>query len=271
MNTNEKKKVTRMHPSVAARFQEIKSDIARVRNENKSLLLEIEYEKKEIERINQQEVHVDDMPGKHLPFRYQINIPFVGGSSAPVTGTFNISHDGPFVCRRLYASVLITDAPLIEFSNGVTTDFTDMIGRYAPVSSRAWYLYPTRLPFALLTPGWLNGWAYPEGSQEIITTSRSIDPPLDFEWEYNDSSGKVVRQDKPISGDILTRKDDDGYLMNNEAFAAGSTVNFIASPTRPIQIITETETTDDETLSGPLDVELEITFDGFKILQPVTL
>jgi hypothetical protein len=244
------KKIVRLHPAVAEEFRKITSKLEGISDENRRLATELQDEKRAREALERQEVHIDDMPGKQLPFKFQINIPLVGGSNSPVTGTVNVSRDGPFICRRIYASVLVTDAPLLETQN-LTEDYTHMVGRYVPPSSRGEYF------------NWARDLA-------AFVPVSYVPPPLDFEWEYNDSGSERNRQDKPISGDILAvRRDDDGYLMNNEIFAAGTTINFICSPTRAVPILTLVD--GDETASGPIDLEVQITFDGFKVLQPLEM
>ena len=147
----------------------------------------------------------------------------------------------------------VADAPLLEVPDpgGATWDFTDMAGRFVPISSRA--LYAT--------------WAMPAVS---ITPTGFVPPPLDFEWEYDDGGSERNRQDKPISGDILTRLDEDGYFMNNEIFAAGTTISFTIHPLRaiPTLVLTNDEGVEDE---GPLDLLFKVTFDGFKVLQPLEM
>jgi hypothetical protein len=249
MSGNEKK-IVRLHPAVAEELRKITSKLEGISDENRRLATELQDEKRAREALERQEVHIDDMPGKQLPFKFQINIPLVGGSNSPVTGTVNVSRDGPFICRRIYASVLITDAPLLEIT-GSSEDYTHMVGRYVPPSSRGEYA------------NWARDLA-------DFAPASYVPPPLDFEWEYSDSGSERNRQDKPISGDILAvRRDDDGYLMNNEIFAAGTTINFTCSPTRAVPILTLTD--GDETDSGSIDLEVQITFDGFKVLQPLEM
>ncbi|MHC4119755.1 MAG: hypothetical protein ACYSWO_19835 [Planctomycetota bacterium] len=243
------KKVVRIHPAIAEEFRKVSTKLDGIVDENRRLSAELQDEKRARAALERQEVHIDDMPGKQLPFKFQINIPFDGGSSSPVTGTVNVSRDGPFICRRIQASVLITDAPTLEF-DASTLDYSFFIGRYVPITSRDTY----------------TSWNFPAS---ILATTRAVPPPFDFEWEYNDSGSERNRQDKSISGDVFNRQDDDGYLMNNEIFAAGTTINFIASPTRAVSIISETVGA--ETLTGAIDIELQITFDGFKVLQPLEM
>jgi hypothetical protein len=127
-------KDVRIHPMLAAEFRKLNTKIEDISNENSRLSAQLSDERRAREVLERQEVHIDDMPGKQLPFKYQININLTGGSQAPVTGTVNVSRDGPFVARRLYASVLITDAPTLV-AGATTEDYTHMIGRFAPVSS----------------------------------------------------------------------------------------------------------------------------------------
>jgi len=245
-------KSVRIHPAVAEEFRKITSQLGGLSDENRRLAAELQDEKRAREALERQEVHIDDMPGKQLPFKFQINIPLVGGSNSPVTGTVNVSRDGPFICRRLCVSVQITDAPLLE-PGGVAADedYTHMVGRYVPPTSRSEYA----------------NWATDVANFPI---TNYVPPPLDFEWEYNDSGSDRNRQDKPISGDILAiRRDDDGYLMNNEIFAAGTTINFTVSPTRAVPILIAG--TAPNTDSGAINLEVQITFDGFKILQPLEM
>lgn len=245
-----KKKTVRIHPAVAEEFRKVAAKLDGVADENRRLSVALQDERAAREALERQEVHVDDMPGKQLPFKYQINIPLTGGSSSPVTGTVNVNRDGPFICRRLYVSVLITDAPNVEIG-GDTYDYTFFIGRYVPMTSRESFIF-WALPINPLIP-------------QLI-----IPPPIDFEWEYNDSGSERKRQDKPISGDILNRQDDDGYLMNNEIFAAGTTLSFTVSPTRAVETIVQ-EINNVATTIGPIDVEFQVTFDGFKVLQPLEM
>lgn len=277
MNKITSKEIVRIHPAVMEEMRKVNSRLGALVNENKRLNTELKFEEKRLKALDNREVFVDDMPGKQLPFRYQINIPLVGGSSSPVTGTFNVSKDGPFICRRISASVLVTDAPALTFVTQ-TYDYTTFIGRYLHLTSRRLYGIRERegsiLNFPSPSPQFLYNeliaWAVPDNDPYqpfFAWTPFDPPPPFDFQWEYNDSGGKVVRQDKPISGDILYRQDDDGYVMNNEIFSAGTTVNFIVSPTRAVPVIRETN--QGVTRSGPLDIQLKVTFDGFKILQPL--
>lgn len=267
MSEHGSREIVRIHPAVAEEFRRVTKRLGNLVDESNRLAAQLQDEKKAREALGQREVDIDDMPGKQMPFRYQINIPLIGGSSSPVTGTFNVSRDGPFICRRIYASLLVTDAPLFEYSANNADDYTHFIGRYVPLTSSSTYKLTGRVRTGLNVGDlFIGGWAEPApyltGAPEIIA------PPLDFEWEYNDSGGKITRQDKPISGDILARNDDDGYVMNNEVFPAGTTVNFIVSPTRPVTIIEGYNFTQDVPVSGPIDVELQVAFDGFKVLQP---
>jgi hypothetical protein len=230
-------------PEVAFELRKLQTQIDQMGVENQRLSSELADERKARETLERQEIHIDDMPGKQLPYKYQININLPGGTQAPLTGTVNVSRDGPFIARRLYASCIITDAPLLE---AAAQDYTHMIGRFVPVSSR---------------PEFFN-WSRDVASFAPLTYQP---PPLDFEWAYNDGGSERNRQDKPISGDILFRRDDDGYFMNNEIFAAGTTISFVVHPLRAIPIIT----VDDE--SGPIDLQLKVTFDGFKVLQPLEM
>jgi len=257
MENDSGKKNVRIHPAVAMEIRKLETKLAEILDENRRFSAELQDEKRAREALERQEVHIDDMPGKQIPFKFQINIPFPGGSNSPVTGTVNISRDGPFLARRIYASVIITDAPLLEPPALPPVDYTHMIGRYVPPSSRSEYF------------NWAREAAqFAAGAGGIFESY--VPPPLDFEFEYSDSGSDRNRQDKPISGDIIAvRRDDDGYLMNNEIFAAGTTINFIVSPTRAVPILTAGVSPD--TVSGPLDLEVQITFDGFKVLQPLEM
>lgn len=238
-----------IHPMIAAELRKMESRINDLSSENQRLSSQLTDERRAREVLERQDVHIDDMPGKQLPFKFQINITLPGGTNSPVTGTVNVSRDGPFVARRLYASLLITDAPTLT-AEGDTEDYTQMIGRFAPISSRWDYYY----------------WA-----RDVADNSPDsyVAPPLDFEWEYNDGGSERNRQDKPISGDILFMRSDEGYFMNNEIFAAGTTISFTVWPLRAVPILSFTSGA--ETDTGPLDVQLKVTFDGFKVLQPLQM
>lgn len=237
-----------IHPKIAVELRKLQKQITQLDSENERLSIELQDERKAREAMQRQEIHIDDMPGKQLPFKYQINIDLPGGSQAPVTGTVNVSRDGPFIARRLYASCIVTDAPILTYED-VVEDYSHMIGRFVPITSR---------------------WAYNNWAMDVadFTPDTYVPPPIDFEWSYNDGGSERNRQDKPISGDILARYDDDGFLMNNEIFAAGTTINFVVHPLRAVPIIAHTNDPDE---TGPLDIQIKITFDGFKVLQPLEM
>lgn len=239
----------RIHPAIEAELRKLRGKIDDVSGENARLSAQLSDERRAREVLERQEVHIDDMPGKQLPFKYQININLPGGSQAPVTGTVNVSRDGPFIARRLYASLLITDAPIL-LAGATTEDYTQMIGRFAPISSR---------------------WEYWNWARDVADNNPDsyVPPPLDFEWEYSDGGSERNRQEKPISGDILFMRSDEGYLMNNEIFAAGTTISFTVYPMRAVPILTLTVGPDTDT--GPVDVQFKVTFDGFKVLQPLQI
>lgn len=237
-----------IHPLVAVELRKLQKQIKTLDSENERLSIELQDERKAREALQRQEVHIDDMPGKQLPFKYQININLPGGSQAPVTGTVNVSRDGPFIARRLYVSCIVTDAPVLDFGGNIE-DYSHMIGRFVPVSSRWAY----------------NNWAMDAAS---LTPATYVPPPIDFEWEYSDGGSERNRQDKPISGDIFARHDDDGFLMNSEIFAAGTTISYIVHPLRAVPILVHTLDAD---TTGPLDLQMKVTFDGFKVLQPLEM
>jgi len=241
-NGRRSKKQT-LHPLVRIELDKFADRLNQIQDENERLSAQLQDERAAREALERQQVHIDDMPGKQLPFKFQINVNLAGGGQSPVTGTVNVSRDGPFICRRIFASAIITDAPILE-DGGTTEDYSDMIGRFVPISSRTEY----------------NSWA--RDVDDFVPDSY-VPPPLDFEWEYSDGGSERNRQDKPISGDILFRRDDDGYLMNNEIFAAGTTISFIVHPLRAVPTLTFGAD------SGPIDLQVKITFDGFKVLQPL--
>jgi hypothetical protein len=250
-------KQVRIHPAVAAEFRKLTEGMALQKQELDRLAGMLAQERQAREALEKEEVHIDDMPGKQLPFKFQINIPLPGGTESPTEGTVTVSRDGPFIARRLYASLYISDAPLLEVPDpgGNTWDFTHMIGRYAPRSSREccdWFTWARAL--------------------DDFDVASAVLPPIDFEYSYDDGGSERNRQDKPISGDILAMKDEDGYFMNNEIFAAGTTISFTVHPLRATPVITLSNTdTPPETDEGPLDLVLQITFDGFKVLQPLEM
>jgi hypothetical protein len=256
------KKRARIHPEIAIQFRKMNESIEAIAEENERLAMALKSERQARKALEKQELHIDDMPGKQLPFKFQINIPLEGGSATAQTGTVTVSRDGPFVARRLYATCIITDAPLLTVSDpgGDTWDYTDMEGRFCPISSRQLY----------------HMWAFPADNLPLQFPIANCDgwvpPPLDFEWEYSDGGSERNRQDKPISGDILARHDEDGYFMNNEIFAAGTTISYVISPLRAVPTLTLSNTdTPPETDEGPLDLLFKVTFDGFKVLQPLEM
>lgn len=249
MNNGSPKEV-RIHPAIAAELRKLGGKVDQLAGENERLSAQLSDERRARQVLERQDVHIDDMPGKQLPFKYQININLTGGTQAPVTGTVNVSRDGPFIARRLFASLIITDAP--DLVDGAThQDYTHMIGRFVPYSSRWEYF----------------NWAR---ALSAFAPATYVPPPLDFEWEYSDGGSERNRQEKPISGDILFMRSDEGYLMNNEIFAAGTTISFVVHPLRPIPILAFTPAPVIP-VTGPLNVQLKVTFDGFKVLQPLQM
>lgn len=238
-------KQVRIHPAVATELRKLQDYQVGQQQEMDRLSGLLEKEQQARFALEKQEVHIDDMPGKQLPFKFQINIPLEGGTQSATTGTVTVSRDGPFIARRLYATLLVTDAPLLGEADGVG-DYRHMIGRYVPRSSRFEYF----------------NWARGLGD---FAPASYVPPPLDFDWEYNDGGSERNRQDKAISGDILGLRDEDGYFMNSEIFAAGTTISFTVHPLRAVPILE----LDGE--SGPLDMLLKVTFDGFKVLQPLEM
>jgi hypothetical protein len=252
----------RVHPLIEVQLRNLKKEIEGLKTDNDRLAAVIEDERQARLALEKKEVHIDDMPGKQLPYKFQINIPLTGGTQAPTSGTVNISRDGPFIARRIFASCLITDAPTLVLPVPPATvwDYADWIGRFAPVSSSGSYDIWARYATLFTAPA-------PGALQSLL--SGYVPPPIDFEWEYNDGGSDRNRQDKPISGDLFARSDDSGYFMNNEIFAAGTTISFTISPTRAIPTISQGAAPN--TVTGNVDLLMKITFDGFKVLQPLEM
>lgn len=239
-----------IHPQIAKELRKLQTQLKQQSSQISILNTALDAEKKQRVDLEKKAVHIDDMPGKQLPFKFQINIAIPAGSSSPATGTVTVSRDGPFIARRLYASCIITEAPTLTVG-GTVYDFTPFQNRFIPISSRGTY------PF----------WGFSD-AYAVISGRVFVPPVLDFEWEYNDGGSERNRQDKAISGDILARYDDDGYFMNNEIFAAGTTISFKISPLRA-PIITVIDGLSEG--SGNVALLFKVTFDGFKVLQPLEL
>jgi hypothetical protein len=248
---------------VARQFRQLEGQIEEIASENDRLARMLKDERSARKALEKKEIHLDDMPGKLLPFKFQINIPLDGGSAAAQTGTVTVSRDGPFISRRLYVTCIVSDAPIltVEDPGGATWDFTHMEGRFVPITSR-WHYTHWAFPAVSIPLQWNPAAGVPGWEP----------PPIDFEWEYSDGGSERNRQDKPISGDILARHDEDGYFMNNEIFAAGTTISFTVHPLRAVPTLTLSNTdTPPETDEGPLDLLLKVTFDGYKVLQPLEM
>jgi len=245
-----------IHPAIAAELRKLDRKFSSLNSQITNLNMALDAERKQREQLEKKSVHIDDMPGKQLPFHYQINIAMPAGSSSPSSGTVTVSRDGPFIARRMYASCIVTDAPVLTTNSGaVTWDFSHFENRFIPISSRPEYA----------RWGFSNMYDSPTGVR------RSYQPPvLDFEWEYNDGGSERNRQDKAISGDILARFDEDGYFMNNEIFAAGTTISFRISPLRA-PVVTVYDIDNDDEASGNVALLFKVTLDGFKVLQPLEL
>jgi len=247
-----------IHPIIGAEIRKLREHLTDLKQDHKLLLDALEAEKRARESLARNTTYIDDIPGKQLPFKYQINIPITNGSTSSVTRTVEIHRDGPFIARRLFCSILITSVPTITRSQGSTTaafDFTHMINRYIPVTSSPEY----------------SNWALANYNYASGVGNNVVLPPLfDFEWEYDDGSSDRRRQKERISGDVFAKHDEDGYFMNNEMFDAGSIISFTIHPLHAASIsIVDTDQEPDETLSGNFNIEVQMTFDGFKVLQPL--
>ena len=226
---------------VAARLRvfedEVKKRVMSLKNQNDALKAENATVARRLRELEDRDVNVENLAGKRIPYKYQINIEVPQNTSSILNGTVTLSRDGPFIARRLYASFRVKSVP-----DGGTADW---VGRYLPLTSRS--SFP-----------WMNYWH--------LTGTECYDPPFDFEWGYSDGGSDRNRQDKYISGDVLARCDQDGYIMVDEIFAAGTTITFTISPLRPVGAAAPW--TGD---TGVENFEFQATFDGYKIVQPLAL
>jgi len=183
----------------------------------------------------------------------------------PIVGTVDVGRDGPFIARRLRASCLIVEAPttywyaeLPQFS----MDWSHLENKFCPTSSRSLWQY----------------WAIPNLFYEpnapfvpLFCISKFVPPPLDFMFEYNDTGSEKERQSCPISGDILSRNDEDGYYLHHEYFEAGTTIYFTLYPLRipymKLMFPAYPAETYQYYITEYLSLLFKATFDGYKLYE----
>ena len=197
-----------------------------------------------IDQLEQRDLSIESLAGKRVPYFVQINITLPQASAAVATGTATLTRSGPFVARRLIASLRVQ-----TMRAGGSADW---VGRYLPLSTRPTYCCSNY--FRVLPD--------PAGSLEA-----EYDVPLDFEWGYSDGGSDRNRQDRYISGDVLAKADEDGFLMSDEVFASGATISFVVAPLRPVGGGLPWSHAD----TGVATFEFQATFAGYRIVQPLTV
>jgi hypothetical protein len=193
-----------------------------------------------VDQLEKRDLNVETLAGKRVPYHVQINITVPQATAAVVNGTVTLTRSGPFVARRLFASLRVQTVR--------AGGNADWVGRYLPLSSHETYTME-------------NYWK-PVASIEDV-----VDPPLDFEWGYSDGGSDRNRQDRYISGDILARHDEDGFMMADEVFASGATIAFIVSPLRPVG----GNAPWNDANTGVATFEFQATFVGYRIVQPLVV
>jgi len=259
-----------IQPVLKERFESLKEKVALLNRRQQMMDIYLASKNKEIANLEKKYSSLDLCPGKQLPFKYQINIPVFGGSNSPVTGSVNISEDAAFVARRINCSCYISEIETDMFRVGESPDYyflflTDFQGRYIPISSRSTY----------------KDWAYCNIPRVTGTENNKFIPGfMDFEWEYTDGNSIYKRQDKPISGDLFARHDQDIFLQTNDYFDKGTTISFTLYPLNLSQIavyyytytlnltgMAVDEITGIYEIKTNLNLVFSATFDGFKVLD----
>jgi len=247
-----------IHPLVQEEIEKISDSISDLLDVQQQFQDAMTAQKKKRRELEKEFVSLVDMPGKRQPFKYQINIPITDGSKQAVTGATEISRDGPFVVQRLRVSAYVTEGPIFLDEPGYEIDFSYMIGRYIPLSSRGTY---DKWGYAF---GAVGADFFPEPGDRFTA------PPIDFEWTLHDGGAQRNHQDKKISGDILDKHDQDGIFMNNQIWASGSKIYFTVCPLRELlyyyfYLLGQGW---DEPQTFTWSVMVNATFDGYKIVQP---
>lgn len=217
---------------VKTHFNLAKAEIERISSENALL-------RGKLQELESRDLNVENLAGKRVPYRYQIDIPVPQNTASMLTGTVTVSRDGPFIARRLYVTFRVASV-----RSGGNADW---VGRYLPISSRPEY-------------AWETYWK----ANAAASIEDVVMPPLDFEWGYSDGGTDRRREDKFIAGDIIARRDEDGVLMVDDIFAAGSMITFTMQPLRAVG---GSAPWSDST--GVENFELNAIFDGYKIIQPL--
>lgn len=193
-----------------------------------------------IDTLEQRDLNIEALAGKRVPYFTQINITLPQASAAVATGTVTLTRSGPFIARRLHASLRIQTVR--------AGGNADWVGRYLPLTSR---------PDYAMANYWKVG----------VPLEDCADVPLDFEWGYSDGGSDRNRQDRYISGDVLARSDEDGFLMADEIFASGATISFVVAPLRPVGGNLPWSHAN----TGVENFEFQATFSGYRIVQPLTV
>lgn len=217
---------------VKSKFDLARSEIERVGSENALL-------RQRLQELESRDLNIENLAGKRVPYRFQIDITVPQNGAAILTGTVTVSRDGPFIARRLYVTLRI--ASVRAGGNN------DWIGRYLPISSRSTYFQQVY-------------WKVSAALEDVAM------PPLDFEYGYSDGGSDRRREDKYIAGDILAQADESGILMVDDIFSAGSTITFTVAPLRPVGASAPWSDA-----TGVENFELNAIFDGYKIVQPLTV
>jgi len=194
----------------------------------------------QLEAVKAGALDIDQLAGKRIPYRIQVDIEVAQAANAILSGTRTLTLSGPFVAKRLTATFRIK-----SMQDGGSALW---VGRYLPLSSRN--VYSTMQLFKVNA-----------GSLEEV-----YEPPLDFEWSYTDGGTDRARQDQFIAGDVLARYDDDGFMPVSDIFAGGATITFKINPLRAVG--------NGAPWSGSTGVdkfEFNAIFEGYRILQPLSV
>lgn len=198
---------------------------------------ELETLRRQVNAVQNEQFDLESLAGKRSPYRLQVNIDVPIGTTSILTGTRTLTRSGPFVAKRLYASLHIKTMK--------TGGDAAWVGRYLPISSHATYTS---------MDAWKAG----------VSVERCVNPPLDFVWGYSDGVSDRERQNQYISGDVLARADEDGFLAISEVFASGANVTFQVQPLRAVG--NEAPWNEDD---GVETFTFSAIFEGYRILQPL--
>jgi len=119
------------------------------------------------------------------------------------------------------------------------TATTNRVPQPFPISPKGWFFADRVWASWRPTAGSLTGlWCPLSHSDPVIAVHNAsgvgVDVPdvLDFDWEYEDARTNQSRQNesRTIPGDLLFRRDSDGYLLGGDPWAPATSITVAVTP-----------------------------------------